>query len=125
MVIYGTDFSRVAKDLPEFRQKFMRNVATALGIPMGCVEVINITRGSVVIEFLLRPSGRGGDTRDAETLKQALAQQLALPHSALRKGPFKDYVQSAELVERPQKNRAGGAAPAAATQKPSSAGASS
>lgn len=110
MVIYGTDFSAVAKDLHKFRNLFMRSVASALGIPMGCIEIINITRGSIVIEFNILPSRRGGDTRNAETLKQALAQQLSLPHSALRKGPFKDYVQSAELVERPKANR-GGAKP--------------
>lgn len=121
MVIYGTDFSAVAKNLASFRHLFMRSVATALGMPMGCIEVVNITRSSgTIIEFLLSPSGRGADTRDGETLKQALSQQLALPHSALRKGPFKDYVASAELVERPQKNRPRGAGNASATAASSS-----
>lgn len=102
LVIHGADFPKVAKNLPAFRHLFMRSVSTALGIPMGCVEVVNVTRGSVVVEFLLRPSGRASDTRDGETLKQAFAQQLSLPHSALRKGPFKDYIASAELVDRSQ-----------------------
>lgn len=107
MVIYGTDFASVAKNLASFRHLFMRSVATALGLPMGCIEVNNIVRGGkaggVVIEFLLHPSGRGGDERDGETLRQSLTQQLALPHSALRKGAFKEYVSSAEIVERPTK----------------------
>jgi hypothetical protein len=103
LVIHGADFPKVAKNLPAFRHLFMRSVSTALGIPMGCVEVVNVTRGSVVIEFLLRPSGRGSDTRDGEALKAAFEQQLTLPHSALRKGPFKDYVSSAELVDRSQR----------------------
>jgi len=102
LVIHGADFPKVAKNLPAFRHLFMRSVSAALGIPMGCVEVMNVTRGSVVVEFLLRPSGRASDPRDGETLKQAFAQQLTLAHSALRKGPFKDYVASAELVDRSQ-----------------------
>jgi hypothetical protein len=102
LVIHGGDFAKVAKNLPAFRHLFMRSVSTALGIPMGCVEVVNVTRGSVVVEFLLRPSGRGSDTRGGEELKEAFAQQLSLSHSALRKGPFKDYVASAELVDRSQ-----------------------
>lgn len=101
MVIYEHDFAKIAKNLAAFRHLFMKSVATALGIPMGCVEVLNITRGSVVIEFLLHPSGRDNDSRDGSMLKDALALQLASPHSSLRKGSFKDYAVSAELVERP------------------------
>jgi len=122
MVIYEKDFSEIAKNLASFRHLFMRSVSTALGIPMGCIEVINIARGSVVVEFLLHPSGRGNDTRDGETLKAALAQQLSSPHSALRKGSFKDYAQSAELAERPQKSRPGTSNGAATADRAASAG---
>lgn len=101
MVLYGTDFSTVAKNLASFRHLFMRSVTTALGIPMGCIEVININGRPLVVEFILQPSGRGNDERDGATLKEALAQQLSLPHSALRQGPFREYAPSAELVERP------------------------
>jgi Ca2+-binding EF-hand superfamily protein len=122
MVIYGTDFAAVAKDLHSFRHLFLRSVSTALGIPMGCIEVINISRGGanggLVVEFNLQPSGRGGDTRDGETLKEALAQQLLVPHSALRKGAFKEYVTSAELVERPSKG--GSSRPATSDGRPQS-----
>lgn len=104
MVIYGTDFSVVGKNLASFRHLFMRSVSGALGLPMGSIEVVNIQRAgkdSILIEFLLNPSSRDSAYRDGETLKQALEQQLSLPHSALRKGQFKDYVATAELVERP------------------------
>lgn len=112
MVMYGRDFSSVAKNLASFRHNFMRSVATALGLPMGCVEVSNVTRAGkdmTLIEFILNPSGRGNDTRDGETLKLALTQQLSLPHSALRKGSFKDYVSSAEMVDKPGQKSKGGA----------------
>lgn len=108
MVIYEHDFAQIAKNLASFRHLFMKSVSTALGIPMGCVEVINITRGSVVIEFLLHPPGRDNDSRDGLMLKDALTQQLSNPYSTLRKGGFKDYAVSAEIVERPaNKSRPG------------------
>lgn len=120
MVIYGADFSKVAKDLASFRHLFISSVSTALGIPKACVEEVGVQRssmtsGGVIVEFVLQPSGRGSDTRDGDTLKQALQQQLSLAHSALRKGAFKDYAPTAELVEKPQKNRA---ASPEATQAP-------
>jgi Ca2+-binding EF-hand superfamily protein len=105
MIIYGTDLAIVLKNLAKFRHLFMRSISSALGLPMGCVEIVNITRPNIIVEFLLQPSGRGNDTREAEALQEALLQQLALAHSALRKGPFKDYAASAELVERPEKGR--------------------
>lgn len=121
LVIYGTDFSAVAKNLASFRHLFMRSVAAALGLPMGCVEVINITRagpGSVLIDFLLQPSARDRAERDGATLKEALGEQLTSPHSALRKGPFKEYVLTAEMVERPQKSRGNTADASAGGQRP-------
>lgn len=98
MVIHGTDFAVVAKDLPAFKRLFIRSISASLGLPAGCIEVRNISRGNLVIDFTIHASGRGGDTRDPPALMLALAGQLQTAHSALRKGAFAEYAECAELV---------------------------
>jgi hypothetical protein len=98
MVIHGGDFADVAKDLAGFRRLFTKSVSAAIGIPVGCIEVQNITRGSIVVEFLIHPPLRGGDTRDVASLVLSLENQLRASYSALRKGPFGPYAESAELL---------------------------
>lgn len=98
MVVHGADFAVVAKDLTSFRRSFIRGVSAALGLPVGCVEVVNVTRGSVVVEFVLHAAGRGGDTRDPAMLREILEQQLTSKHSALRRGQFGQYAETAELM---------------------------
>lgn len=50
-------FSTIAGDLPGFRQLFCKSICSALGLPAhgNCVEVLNVSSGSIVVEFLLRP----------------------------------------------------------------------
>eukprot|EP00403_Amphidinium_massartii_P046989 CAMPEP_0178467920 /NCGR_PEP_ID=MMETSP0689_2-20121128/52657_1 /TAXON_ID=160604 /ORGANISM="Amphidinium massartii, Strain CS-259" /LENGTH=593 /DNA_ID=CAMNT_0020094969 /DNA_START=53 /DNA_END=1830 /DNA_ORIENTATION=- len=98
MVIHGKAFAAVAKDICGFRRLFGRSVAAALGIPTHCVEVVNVKSGSIIVEFYLHSSSRGGDGRDPRMLVQLLEQQLSSSYSALRKGPFKEFAQSAELT---------------------------
>mmetsp|Transcript_50180 Transcript_50180/g.92701 ORF Transcript_50180/g.92701 Transcript_50180/m.92701 type:complete len:602 (-) Transcript_50180:83-1888(-) len=99
MVIHGKDFGAVAKDISGFRRLFARSVAAALGIPTHCVEVVNVRAGSIIVEFYLHStSGRGADARDPLLLVQTLERQLSSSHSALRKGAFREYAQSAELM---------------------------
>mmetsp|Transcript_55031 Transcript_55031/g.128739 ORF Transcript_55031/g.128739 Transcript_55031/m.128739 type:complete len:603 (+) Transcript_55031:118-1926(+) len=99
MVIHGKDFGSVAKDISGFRRLFARSVAAALGIPMHCVEVVNVRAGSIIVEFYLHSTvGRGADARDPNLLVQTLERQLTSSHSALRKGAFGEYAQSAELM---------------------------
>lgn len=98
MVIYGGDFADIAKDLPAFRRLFQKCVSAAIGLPMGCIEVLNVVAGSIVVEFLIHPACRGNDTRDAASLVLTLEQQLSAPHSALRRGAFAAHAESAELL---------------------------
>jgi len=102
MLIYGSDFSVVARNLTSFRILFIKSVSSALGLPQGCIEVENVSRGpgrAVVVAFVIHPAGRNGDTRDGADLAALLEQQLVLTHSALRRGAFKEYCASAELFE--------------------------
>jgi len=108
MVIHGHEFASILKSPAAFRHLFMRSVATALAVPMGCIEIVHLTRG-IVVEFLLHPSTRGNDSRTGEALKEILGVQLVNPQSTLRLGPLKDYCLSAELIERPLKGTGKGA----------------
>eukprot|EP00927_Polykrikos_kofoidii_P075154 TRINITY_DN71227_c0_g1_i1.p1 TRINITY_DN71227_c0_g1~~TRINITY_DN71227_c0_g1_i1.p1 ORF type:complete len:472 (+),score=114.96 TRINITY_DN71227_c0_g1_i1:89-1504(+) len=98
MVIHGGDFGTVAKDLANFRHLFIKSVAYSIGLPSGCIEVVNILKGSIVVQFTFLPSGRNGDERSGEDLMLLLEEQLASPHSALRRGAFKEYAETAEVV---------------------------
>eukprot|EP00929_Paragymnodinium_shiwhaense_P067107 TRINITY_DN33774_c0_g1_i1.p1 TRINITY_DN33774_c0_g1~~TRINITY_DN33774_c0_g1_i1.p1 ORF type:complete len:473 (-),score=102.07 TRINITY_DN33774_c0_g1_i1:57-1475(-) len=107
LVIHGSDFHGVARDLASFRHSFVKGVSTSIGITGGCVEVVNIGRGiagGVVVQFVLHPTGRKADDRDGETLVEALIDQLGNPCSAIRKGPFSAHAESGEIVnEDPMK----------------------
>jgi len=98
MVVHGAEFASIAKDLAGFRRLFIRSVSQSLGVPSGCIEVINVSHGSIVIEFKIHPANRGGDMREASALVLLLEQQLGCPHSALRRGPLGFYAESAELL---------------------------
>jgi len=98
MVLHGKDFASIAKDIASFRALFAKCVSHSLGLPSDCIEVANVASGSIVVEFVLRPSGRSGDPRSASALLSLLEQQLGNPHSALRKGAFGIYVDRAELT---------------------------
>merc|ERR1719343_1061759 len=81
-------------------------------MPSGCIEVVNVVRGSVIVQFRINPPGRGGDDRDGEDLMVLLESHLVNPFSALRKGAFGIYAASAELKsEDPLRERTPGASP--------------
>jgi len=102
MIIHGGDFASIAKDLPSFRHIFTKSIATSIGIPSGCMEVVNIGRGAqgsgIIVHFILKPAKRGGDTRDGEELMERVDEQMASSFSALRKGHFGSFAESATLV---------------------------
>ncbi|CAE7680431.1 GCP1 [Symbiodinium pilosum] len=98
MIVHGADFVIVSKELARFRHLFVKCVAQALEVPSGILTVIDITPGSVVVEFLVHPSARAGDNRNATQLLIALADQLINSTSTLRRGHFGAYAASAELL---------------------------
>lgn len=95
MVIHSVDFGDVARDIAGFSRLFAKSVAAALGLPPACVEVLNVTQGSIVVEFLLRLPARSAN---AHSLALLLEQQLQHPHSALRRGQLALYAAGAELL---------------------------
>eukprot|EP00435_Cladocopium_sp_Y103_P018252 s2607_g4.t1 len=88
LVIQNHEFASIAKDLPEFRHVFCKSVCSALGLPAhgNCVEVVNVTNGSII------------DSRTAFELSMLLDKQLNSPYSALRRGPLGKYLGSALLL---------------------------
>jgi len=98
MVIHGADFASVSRDLPKFRHTFIKGIAKALDVPSGIITVLDVTPGSVVVEFLVYPPTRGGDKRSATDLLVEVAEQLITSRSALRRGHFAQYATSAELL---------------------------
>ncbi|CAE7942375.1 GCP1 [Symbiodinium sp. KB8] len=98
MVVHGADFVTVSKEMARFRHLFVKCVAQALDVPSGILTVVDVTPGSVVVEFLVHPSARAGDTRNATQLLIALAEQLINSNSTLRRGHFGAYAASAELL---------------------------
>jgi len=99
LVIQNHEFASIAKDLPEFRHVFCKSICSALGLPAhgNCVEVVNVTNGSIIVEFLLRPRAHT-DSRTAFELSMLLDKQLNSPYSALRRGPLGKYLGSALLL---------------------------
>ncbi|CAE8608515.1 unnamed protein product, partial [Polarella glacialis] len=82
-------------------------VCSALGLPAhgGCVDVLNVTPGSILVEFVLRPPAFGSDGRTVEDLIMLMEQQIANPHSALRRGQLAQHLSSAVLlVAEPQRD---------------------
>eukprot|EP00440_Ansanella_granifera_P009140 gb/GFBE01009900.1/.p1 GENE.gb/GFBE01009900.1/~~gb/GFBE01009900.1/.p1 ORF type:complete len:554 (+),score=151.90 gb/GFBE01009900.1/:1-1662(+) len=98
MVIHGADFVTISKDIPRFRHTFIKGVAQALDVASGLITIVDIVPGSVVVEFLIHPPTRGGDKRSATELLIALAEQLISSRSTLRRGHFRDFAASAELL---------------------------
>ncbi|CAJ1346099.1 unnamed protein product [Effrenium voratum] len=98
MVVHGADFVTVSKEMARFRHLFVKCVAQALDVPSGILTIVDVTPGSVVVEFLIHPSLRGGDRRSAIQLLVALAEQLINGKSTLRRGHFSAYAASAELL---------------------------
>lgn len=98
MIIHGADFVSLSKDINHFRHLFVKCVAQALDVPSGVITIVDITPGSVVVEFLVHPSMRGGDRRTAVELLIALAEHIINGKSVLRRGHFRDYAASAELL---------------------------
>lgn len=96
-VVSTVDFETVEKDMAAFRQCFIHGVSKSLGLPAGCVEVVSITKGSVVVEFLLHPAGRGSDKREGEHLLHSLEEQMMVTDSDLRRGRFGAYAKGADL----------------------------
>eukprot|EP00405_Crypthecodinium_cohnii_P017845 CAMPEP_0206458650 /NCGR_PEP_ID=MMETSP0324_2-20121206/23695_1 /ASSEMBLY_ACC=CAM_ASM_000836 /TAXON_ID=2866 /ORGANISM="Crypthecodinium cohnii, Strain Seligo" /LENGTH=311 /DNA_ID=CAMNT_0053930027 /DNA_START=1 /DNA_END=937 /DNA_ORIENTATION=- len=76
---------------------FVKGISSALGIPSGCVEIMEVTDG-VLVDFVLHPGGREGDHRDGHMLLVEMGEQLLDHTSQLRKGAFGEYALSAELL---------------------------
>jgi len=106
MIIHGADFDEVSKDLPKFRHTFIRSAAHSLDLPSGCVEIIDVTPGSVVVEFLVHQSSRKGDARTAQELVLLLAEQLINAKSRFRNSNLAAYAASAELLTGPTRSTA-------------------
>jgi len=98
MIIHSVCMSEVSKDLSGFRHLFVKSISSTLRISSGSVDIVDVTKGSIVVEFLIWKSRRGDDLRDSRDLVVALAQELGDPKSGLRKGPFARYAAGAELV---------------------------
>lgn len=99
LIIQNHEFAAIAKDLPGFRQLFCKGLCSALGLPAhgNCVEVLNVTNGSIIVEFLMRPRAHT-DSRSAFELSQLLEKQLSSPYSALRRGPLGKFLGNAFLL---------------------------
>jgi len=98
MLIHGVSYDSVARDMARFRHTFIHGVAQALCLPSGCVDIVEITAGSLQVEFLVHQAGRKGDQRTAQELLVNLAEQLRSMKSVLRRGIFASYASSAELL---------------------------
>lgn len=98
LIIHGHDLAEVEKDLASFRYIFVKGVSSALDIPSGCVEVLDIVQGSIRVFFKLHPACRRGDFREGAELLLALEEQLGSASSMLRRGKFQEYAASAELL---------------------------
>jgi len=98
LVIHGFNLEDIEKDFARFRYLFVKGVSSALDIPSGCVEILDVTQGSIRLEFRLHasPAGRG-DRRDGAELMAALQEQLVSASSHFRRGKFAEYAASAEL----------------------------
>lgn len=94
IVMYGSEFKSIAKDIQSFRRLFVKCVSSSLGLPLDCVEVLNVSQGSIIVEFAMRPANRG----DAADLVLVLQQQLASPFSALRRSGLGNFISNAELL---------------------------
>merc|ERR1712176_682892 len=105
MVMPGKDFATIAKDLPAFHRLFIKCVSHSLGLPSGCIEIVNVTKGSIIVEFFIHSNGRAGCESGASAALDLLVQQIATPHSALRKGQLGTYVEGAELLAGEPKPR--------------------
>mmetsp|Transcript_48291 Transcript_48291/g.127515 ORF Transcript_48291/g.127515 Transcript_48291/m.127515 type:complete len:507 (-) Transcript_48291:54-1574(-) len=86
MVMHGGDFRSIAKDLPSFRRSFVKCVCHSLAVPSTSVEVISVSPGSVVVEFVLQ-------ARNAESLAALLREQCANSHSKLRTSQMGAHMQ--------------------------------
>jgi len=97
MAIHCVDFKTLNKDMPSFKHLFIKSVAAALQLPHGCIEVIDVVKGSVgvVVDFMVHPSGRRDDRRNSKKLLLQLEAQLASPNSMLRRGHFASYASAA------------------------------
>mmetsp|Transcript_131601 Transcript_131601/g.281397 ORF Transcript_131601/g.281397 Transcript_131601/m.281397 type:complete len:518 (+) Transcript_131601:91-1644(+) len=100
VVMHGGDFAEVAKDMPGFKRTFAKSVATALRLPAGCVDVINVVHGSIIVEFVVTSA----DEREHPELVELLAQQFGTAFSTLRskKSPLAPFLAGgATLLEKP------------------------
>lgn len=97
LVIHAADYDMLSKDLPHFRHIVTRSISTALGVPIGCVEMLDLSagaRGGAVAALALC----GGRGRGAGELRRELGQQLRSTSSALRRGHLAEYLTSAEML---------------------------
>lgn len=101
IVMHGMQFALIAKGVAAFHRFFVKSVCSALGLPANsnCVEVLNVSNGSIVVEFVLRPPDFGPDTRTALVLAQVLEAQLGSPYSALRRGPLGSFITNAVMLQ--------------------------
>mmetsp|Transcript_19405 Transcript_19405/g.51841 ORF Transcript_19405/g.51841 Transcript_19405/m.51841 type:complete len:670 (+) Transcript_19405:64-2073(+) len=98
LVIHGFNLADIEKDMARFRYLFVKGVSAALSIPSGCVEILDITQGSIRLEFRLHASPVGrGDPRDGSQLMSALQEQIVSSSSHFRRGKFAEFAASAEL----------------------------
>lgn len=103
LLLHSADFATLAKDLPDFRRLFAKSVATAVGLPLTCIEVVAVSNaagvgGSILVEFILHPPQVYGETRGTIAFLLVLESQLQSAHSALRKGPLGAYLPGAQLL---------------------------
>ncbi|CAK0877677.1 unnamed protein product, partial [Prorocentrum cordatum] len=106
-VIHAADYDLLSRDLPSFRHIVTRSISTSLGVPISCVEMLDLNagaRGGSVVALALR----GGRGRGAGELRRELGQQLRSTSSALRRGRLAEYLTSAEMfLSRPSHSPTG------------------
>lgn len=112
MVMQGVEFKTIAKDVASFSRIFQKSVSGAIGVPLGCVEVLNVSQGSIIVEFLLKlPKSCSNDAPAVADRVLMLQQQLSSPFSALRRSSgLSSYVANAELMVREPRIDAHGSA---------------
>lgn len=65
----ASDFSNAARDIDTFRESFRQGMADAAGISKDRIIVNSITRGSIVVDFLVRGAEQMGEISAAQAVQ--------------------------------------------------------
>lgn len=96
--VHGHSFESIESQLATWKYRFTKGISSALGINSSCIEILDMIEPGVKVVFEFRPTGRGGDHRTGMDLVHELEAQLSSGSSHFRRGIFKEYAASAELL---------------------------